>query len=97
SADGMRQILNSLLGPDYGTDIENLGIYGFVEQSYRGDGDDDVDYRVREGYSALASAMADSVDIRLNQIVQEIRWDDEGVRIRMQNQTYSAYYAIISL
>lgn len=94
----IRHLLNSALGPDYGTDIENLGIYGFIEQSYRGDGDSEVDYRVKEGYSALANAMADGLDIRLNHIVQEIQRDDEGVRISTQdNQTFSAYYAIITL
>jgi monoamine oxidase len=95
SAD-MRHLLNSTLGPDYGTDLENLGIYGFIEQSYRGDGEED--YRLREGYSALAAAMADGLDIRLNHVVSEVRWDDEGVKIvTTENQRFEAYYAIITL
>ena len=64
--------------------VDDVGVLGFID-----DGVMDLQMRfnrrVVEGYAALPRSLAEGLDIRLNAVVEEIDWDDESVRVRLQN------------
>lgn len=50
-----------------------------------------------EGYDALATGLAEHVDVRLNQIVSRVTWGDQGVTVQTQDETFTADQAIITV
>ncbi|MCS6835791.1 MAG: FAD-dependent oxidoreductase [Anaerolineae bacterium] len=90
------RLLNNLFAPDNAADLDEYGIFGYNEATFEGDGTGD--WRVVEGYSALARAMADGLDVRLNSIVQRIAWDADGVEVTTQDGAiYEATKLIVTL
>jgi len=56
------------------------------------------DYRLVEGYSAFYGALAEGLDIRLNSVVEQITWGEEGVQaLCADGQHYPGQAAIVTL
>jgi monoamine oxidase len=92
------RLINNLYACDYGADLTALGIYGLLEASYRGDADEDGDYRIVKGYAELIEKMSKGLNIRLNTPVQCIEYGNQGVTISdKKGKTYSASKVLITL
>jgi len=92
------RLLNNLFAPDNAADLDQYGILGYSEATFEGDGAEDGDWRIVEGYSALVDFMAAGLDVRLNSVVQRIAWDSSGVEVRTTDGgTYEAYKLIVTL
>lgn len=90
------QFINNIIAEKCAAGLGRLGAYGFVEASYAGDGEHD--FYLAEGYSTLMTHLADGLDIRLGQAVEQIIWGTGSVRINTQSgDTYSAKKVIITL
>ncbi len=58
----------------------------------------DYDYRVIGGYDRLCQALAESLDIRLNSVVEAIDWQPGAVEVRCSNGlTYSGNRVIVTV
>ena len=94
----LARLMNNLYACDYGADLSVLGMYGLLEASYRGDADEDGDYSLEKGYTALIEKMAKGLDIRLNTPVQSVNYTAPTVTITDSNgNTYAADRVIITL
>lgn len=89
------RLINHAVAPDYGADIQTLGIYGLAELSYEGDGEDD--YHVVEGYTTLIDRLAEGLDIRLNTVVERVSWEGNTIEVRTSAGAFSADRVIITL
>jgi monoamine oxidase len=58
----------------------------------------DGDYRIVEGYDRLIDHLAQGLDIRLNTVITQITWGDDGVRVQTRaGETFTGENAIITL
>lgn len=90
------QFINNIIAEEYGAGLGRLGVYGYAEGTYEGDGD--TDFYVAEGYTTLMTRLADGLDIRLEQAVTEITWFGGQVVVKTDNgDTYIAAKIIITL
>ena len=85
--------MNHVVAPDYGADMKDLGIKGYLEASYIGEGTGD--FRLNQGYTALAKALAKSLTIRLEHPVQDITRDARVVTLTFENGTKSTHDAVV--
>lgn len=94
--EALRTIANHSFTGSLGTDAEDVGLYGLFETFEADDGEND--FRVVEGYTTLINAVAQNLDIRLENPVQSIVWDDDGVTATTRDgQEFSADYIIVTL
>ncbi|MDQ7028027.1 MAG: NAD(P)/FAD-dependent oxidoreductase [Anaerolineae bacterium] len=92
------KLVNNFYACDYGADLSMLGFYGLLEASYEGDSDEEGDFRVKKGYTALIEKMAENLDIRLNTPVLSIDYSSNGVTISDKNKvTYTADKVLVTL
>jgi monoamine oxidase len=92
------RLLNHRAAPDWGADLDQLGVQGMAELTYAGDGKEEGEPRVAEGYTSLMSRLADGLDIRLSCPVERIHWNTGSVSIvTTGGETHNAAYAIITL
>lgn len=76
---------------------DEVGVIGLVDDGVL-DLQTRYNHRVVEGYSALPRVLATDLDIRLDARVEEIAWDEKGVRVKLQGgQTIEARAAISTL
>ncbi|MCU0497211.1 MAG: FAD-dependent oxidoreductase [Anaerolineae bacterium] len=93
----VRKLLNNDMASDYGADLKDLGVLGFIEQSYEGD-DSEYDGQLADGYTPLLEAMSENLEIRLNKIVNYVEWDDEGAIVYTEDDDQiEADYVIVTL
>ena len=93
---GSLAMINNMIANDYGPDITQLGLVGFLESDFSGY---DVTHnrRVVEGYSELFKRMAADLDIHLSTPVVRIDHDEKGVTVWTETETLSADHVIISV
>jgi monoamine oxidase len=75
--------------------LHQLGVYGLIETSYDGDGEND--FRVVEGYSALVRYFAQLLSIRLGTRVEAVRWTRSGVQVSTAIDTLEARKVVITV
>lgn len=91
-------LINNYYAQEFAADLHDLGAQSFIEASYEGDDSEDGDYRIVQGYSALAERLAKTLDIRLNTIIQQIDYDASGVIVTDTTGTqYRANQVIVTL
>jgi monoamine oxidase len=78
---------------DYAADSTQLSCYHWDE----GDAFDGDDCLFPKGYDQLVKTLADPLDIRLEQVVQQVSYDKKGVCITSDRGTFTADYAILTL
>ena len=76
---------------------DEIGVLGLV-----GDGVLDLqtryNHRIVEGYSSLPQSLANGLDIRLNSMVETVKWDSQKVRVRLhRGSEFEARAAISTL
>lgn len=87
--------VNHTIAPDYAADLDQLGLLGYLEATYDGEGEGD--FRILEGYSRFVAWMAQGLDIRLNHPVTRITYGVDGVRITTHDATFHADTVVITL
>jgi len=92
------RLLNNIIAEDYAGDLDELGVYGYVEASFAGDGTDEGDFWVREGYAKVLAHLAKGLDIRLNTPVKHITYAADTVSITAADGTqFDAAHGIVTL
>lgn len=87
--------VNHSVAPDQGADLDQLGLMGYLDATYDGDGDGD--FRIAGGYRQLVEWLADGLDIRLNSPVERIAYTADRVTLTANGETFRADAAIITL
>lgn len=96
TAEDERQInyaLNTLIEHEYANDISRMSLWYWDEDEDL-PGDDVV---FPGGYDWLVQALAAGLDIRLNQVVTQVVYDETGVRVVTREGEFAAARAIITL
>lgn len=78
-----RRLLDNKTANEYGANLDELSVQGFAMAGGTGDGSGN--FVLEEGYSALMSAIASELDIRLNTPVTAITWNSNGVQLTTAN------------
>ncbi|MEZ4861977.1 MAG: NAD(P)/FAD-dependent oxidoreductase [Caldilineaceae bacterium] len=55
------------------------------------------EFRIREGYGTLLNHYSQGLPLRLNQPVQTIQWDEQGVRVRAGHEVFQARHCMITV
>ncbi len=84
----------NMLELDEGATLDQLGVLGY--------GDDDPfkggDRWVVDGYVRFAEALADGLDVRLEQVVTRVEWGDDGVVAEVEGGArHEAEYGVVTL
>ncbi len=96
SEEGMRNLLyavNTTLEHEYGADVSDLSLWEF-DQDGELNGDDVI---FPKGYVQLVEAQAEGLDIRLNQIVRRVEYNNDGVKVITDSGEYSAQVALVTV
>lgn len=85
--------LNTTLEHEYATDASQLSMWYFDEQEEFG-GDDVI---FAQGYRTIVDFLAQNLEIRLNQAVQRIAYDDGGASLNTQTDTLRAHTVLVTV
>lgn len=91
----VHRILDNYFSGSYGANLEQLGIYGLLELSYEGDGEEY--FRVQEGYTQLLEPLAAGLSIHYQSPVTHIAWHRSPLEIHTAATTYTAEQVVITL
>jgi len=86
-------LLNTIVEHEYAADISELSLFTFDE----GDEYDGEDVIFPEGYDQIIEILAEGLDIRLDEIVQRVEYQDSGVSIQTNKGIYEGDRAVITL
>lgn len=87
------KIANQMAQDSHGTEIRNLAAWGLDERTgYNGH-----EAIFPQGYAQIPEHLADGVDVRLDHLVSEIRYDKTGVKITTSKGMLRADRAIVTL
>ncbi len=86
-------LLNTIVEHEYAADINELSLFTFDEGDEYG-GEDVI---FPEGYDQIIEILAEGLDIRLDEIVQRVEYQDSGVSIQTNKGIYEGDRAVITL
>lgn len=89
------RLVNNNFASDYGADLDQLGVQGYLEATYAGDGDGD--FRLEEGYSHLIEAMAAGLTIRLSSPVERIEYRENSATVVLPNERLDVDAVVVTL
>ena len=90
---GFRATLFSTIESDMADDLANLGIKGFGEDSeFTG-----ADVVFPQGYTQLVQALSSGLDIRTKHIVEQIAYDDNGVKVSTNLGVFTGSRVIVTV
>lgn len=76
--------VNHMIASDYGADLDQLGLKGYIEASYEGEGEGD--YRFDKGYDQLIQQLSQGLSVHLNHMVTRVDYSPKGVKLTFENQ-----------
>lgn len=86
-------LINTVVEHEYGADIKDLSVFGFDEgEEFGGE-----DVLFPGGYEQIIDLLAEGLDIRLSEVVQQVNYGEAGVSIRTEQGAYEADRAVITL
>lgn len=88
-------VLNHYISANYGATLEQLGVYGLLELSYEGDGEDN--FRVQKGYARVLEPLAAGLTIHYQTSVTHIAWQQPVLEVHTNTTTYTADHIVITL
>ena len=91
-AQRVREFLEHRSEEQYGAWIEDLAAHGLDDDSI--DGDEVV---FPDGYDHLATRLARGLDVRLEHVVDRVRWSPEGVAVMTDRGDFTAATAIVTV
>lgn len=90
---GFRATLFSTIESDMADDLANLGIKGFGEDSeFTG-----ADVVFPQGYTQLVQALSSGLDIRTKHIVEQISYNDNGVKVSTNLGVFNGSRVIVTV
>lgn len=96
-SDFEEQLLNWVIDEnivsDLAADLDNLSSW-YIDEDEEFGGSSEI---FPGGYVQIAEGLAQGLDIRLGEIVQKISYDEDGVTIKTQNNSYSGDRAVVTL
>ena len=100
SAQQLRELdyaINTTIEHEYATDVSNLSL-SYWDQDWDQDSEiDGKDVLFPGGYSQIIDLVAENLDIKLNQIVKKITYNNQGVVVTTNQGNFSAEKVIITL
>ncbi len=91
-AERVREYMRHRSEEQYGARIDELAAHGLDDDVV--DGDEVV---FPDGYDRLPQHLAEGLDVRLGHIVTGVRWGDDGVTVTMEDDTFRAASAIVTV
>jgi monoamine oxidase len=91
-AERVREYFRHRSEEQYGVWIEDLDAHGLDDDSI--DGDEVV---FPDGYDALATHVADGLDVRLGQVVTRVEWSADGVEVTTGRGVFAGAHAIVTV
>ena len=89
----LRFAVNTEIESEWGGRPEDLSLWWFdADSAFPG-----PDLLLRGGYGQIVDLLADGLDVRLGEVVEEVHRSARGVRVRTARTTYSADAAVITL
>ena len=89
--------INTTIEHEYAADVTNLSLY-YWDQAWDQDSEiDGKDVLFPGGYSQIIDLVAQNLDIKLNQIVKKITYNNQGVVVTTNQGNFSADKVIITL
>jgi monoamine oxidase len=85
--------INTAIEHEYAADIADLSFYYFDG----GDAFDGNDLLFPDGYSQIVHGLAEGLDIRFGHVVRKLHWNDSGVTVTTNQETFDADFAIVTL
>ena len=90
---GFRATLFSTIESEVGDDIANLGVKGFDEDSeFSG-----ADVVFPQGYTQLVQALSTDLDVRTKHLVQQVDYDDNGVKVTTDHGVFNGSRVIVTV
>ncbi|MFI8566046.1 flavin monoamine oxidase family protein [Rhodococcus sp. NPDC078407] len=90
--DRVREFLAHRAEEQLGVAQGDLDAHGLDDDAI--DGDEVV---FPDGYGELAACLAEGLDVRLEHVVTQVRWDPDGVALRIGSQWFSADRAVVTV
>ncbi|MEM6285229.1 MAG: FAD-dependent oxidoreductase [Chloroflexota bacterium] len=85
--------LTNLFDLEYGASADTISLfYGYSDDEFPG-----KDVVFPGGYVQVIDLLAESLDIRPGYEVEQIHYDDNGVRVTTDNETFEADFAIVTV
>lgn len=88
----VREFLRHRTEEQYGVWIDDLDAHGLDDDAV--DGDEVV---FPDGFDRLADHLADGVDVRLQHVVERVRWSERGVAITADRGEFAADRAVVTV
>lgn len=88
-----KYFLSSYLEFDTGTDIERLSAKYFSDDEIF----DGADELITNGYDTVATYLAESLDIRLNEIVESITYSESLTQVKTKSNSYTADFILCTV
>ncbi len=85
--------INTEIEQEYAADISELSLLNWD----RGDERQGGDALITGGYGRIAAALAESLDIRLDHLVQRIEWNRNHVTVKTNRGSFHADQAVVTL
>lgn len=86
-------LLNNIIEHEYAADINELSAFAFDEgAAFRGE-----DVVFPDGYDQVVNILAKGLDIRINEIVQQVEYGQAGVTVTTEQARFEGERAIITL
>ncbi len=86
-------LLNTVIEHEYAADIADLSVFSLdAGEEFGGE-----DVIFPDGYDQIIEVLADGLDVRLQEVVQQINYGDDGVTITTDREVYEGDRAVITL
>ena len=86
-------LLNTIIEHEYAADISELSLFAFDEGDEYG-GEDVI---FPDGYDQIIDILAEGLDIRLDEVVQRVDYQGDGVSIQTDQSVYEGDRAVITI
>jgi monoamine oxidase len=86
---------NSAACVDRAADLDRVGVEGFAEASYEGDGE--ANFRIGAGYAALLERAAAPLDVRLGTPVTRVEWSAGGATVHAGSASLACRHVVVTL
>lgn len=77
--------------------LDNLSVRGYLSDKIPAQLNESYDYHIPAGYDTILTSMTQNLDVRLNQFIESISYDTNGVKvITRQGKEYRAKSAVLA-
>ncbi|RMH01737.1 MAG: FAD-binding protein [Chloroflexi bacterium] len=85
-------LLFAAIESDYAARVSDLSIFAFEDRGFPGN-----DHLFPGGYSQIVDRLAEGLDIRLSQVVHQVKYAADGITVFTEGETYQGDFVIVTL